>query len=284
MIILKDKPGQLCNRLWAFSPFISEALENNTKIKILHFYDYYNYFEDLNTFKSVSFIKNKKALILYNLLFKILNKIPYKFLSHLGIIYDSQNYITEANQNNKLHLINGWSQKKPNKQLKLTDLQKLFRPKDIYANRVDNIFSKKRKVNDLIIGVHIRRGDYKDYRGGKYYYSDLTIINFILQIINEFDKNKKLTFLLCSNEKINIKAYNDVPVFQINNANLIEDLYGLSKCDYIIGPPSTFSMWASFYGQKPLYFLKESTSVIKKDNFSIISKQNHFKNGHIFSH
>ena len=56
MLILKDKPGQLCNRLWAFSPFISDALENNYKVKILHFYDYYEYFENLESFNNLSFI------------------------------------------------------------------------------------------------------------------------------------------------------------------------------------------------------------------------------------
>jgi hypothetical protein len=37
--------------------------------------------------------------------------------------------------------------------------------------------------------------------------------------------------------------------------HFIEDLYALASCDYIIGPPSTFSQWASFYGNVPRYMV-----------------------------
>lgn len=36
---------------------------------------------------------------------------------------------------------------------------------------------------------------------------------------------------------------------------IIEDMYSLAECDYIIGPPSTYTMWASFYGEVPLYMV-----------------------------
>jgi hypothetical protein len=29
-------------------------------------------------------------------------------------------------------------------------------------------------------------------------------------------------------------------------------MYVLAACDLILGPPSTFSIWASYYGQVPL--------------------------------
>lgn len=284
MIIIKDKQGQLCNRLWAFTPFINEALENNTKIIILHFYDYYDYFEDLNIYKKIKFIENKEKLIFYNRLFRILNKIPAKILFHLGIAYKTKNYSSKIKLKNRLIFIDGWSHKKPNKKIEITKIQKLFRPKKIYTNKVDQLLLNKRKTSDLIIGVHIRRGDYKEYKNGKYFFSDSTIINFLYQLIKDFGETQKITFLLCSNEKLNLNCYKEFSVFQINNSNLIEDLYGLSKCDYILGPPSTYSMWASFYGQKPLLFLKNPNLIVKKKDFSIVVSQNRFENGHIFSH
>ncbi len=284
MLILKDKPGQLCNRLWAFTPFINEALEDKTKVIILHFYDYYEYFEDLKVNKNIKFIENKKKVVFYNRLMGILNKIPKPILYNLRINYKDKGCVTKIRPKNRLVIINSWSHKKPNNKLKIAQIQKLFRPKSIYTNKVDAIFINKRKSFDLIIGVHIRRGDYKEFKNGIYYYSDSIITNFLSQIEDELGHTKKITFLLCSDEKINLDVYKDFSVFQIHNANLIEDLYGLSKCDYIIGPPSTFSMWASFYGQKPLLFIKESNMLVKKQDFSIIVSQNKFENGNIFSH
>ncbi|MAB37993.1 MAG: hypothetical protein CL528_10030 [Aequorivita sp.] len=284
MLILQDKYGQLCNRLWAFAPFISEAFENNHKLIILHFYDYYQYFENLKIYDNITFIENKKISNIYKILIRLLDRIPTRILSYLGIILKTEICVTKIKLENRLVVINGWKHRKPPNQLKIAQIQKIFRPKSIYTKKVDEVFISKRKSFDLIIGVHIRRGDYKEFKNGIYYYSDSIIINFLNQIKNEFGQKKKIAFLLCSDEKINLEMYRDFSVFQINNASLIEDLYGLSKCDYIIGPPSTFSMWASFYGQKPLFFIKMPNMLLKIKDFSVIISQNKFENGNIFSH
>ena len=65
---------------------------------------------------------------------------------------------------------------------------------------------------------------------------------------------------------------------------MIEDVYALSQCDYILGPPSTFSMWASFIGDVPLRIVKYANENITLDQFSPILYQNVFKNGERFHH
>ena len=37
-----------------------------------------------------------------------------------------------------------------------------------------------------------------------------------------------------------------------------EDLHLMSRCEFIIGPPSTFSLWASFMGQVPLCIVRDA--------------------------
>jgi hypothetical protein len=44
-------------------------------------------------------------------------------------------------------------------------------------------------------------------------------------------------------------------------------MYALASCDYIVGPPSTFSLWASFYGQVPLCFLQKPDEFLALANF-----------------
>lgn len=280
MIILKDKPGQLCNRLWAFSPFINAAFKSNSKIIIVGLYDYYEYFENLNKHKNVKFIKNKIISLIFRLTLEYICLIPSYILNKLNIIYDSKNSLAKIQINKKIYLINSWKNIKPNEKMNNAFIKELFKPKKNYTIKVDNIFNNNN--NNLTIGVHIRRGDYKTFKNGIYYYSDNDMIKFLSQIENEFEKN--INFLLCSNEKIKNKSFEQFNTFQIPNANLIEDLYALSKCDYIIGPPSTFSMWASFYGQKPLLFIKNSRQKIKKNDFSIVVAQDEFNNGVYFQH
>lgn len=68
-------------------------------------------------------------------------------------------------------------------------------------------------------------------------------------------------------------------ISKLENAIGIEDLYALSKCDYIFGPPSTFSMWASFYGEVPLKFFETTNEKFSLNDFSVIRYQCHFENG-----
>jgi len=42
---------------------------------------------------------------------------------------------------------------------------------------------------------------------------------------------------------------------------MVEDLYALAECDYIIGPPSTYTLWASFYGDTPLWFMEHKGDI-----------------------
>lgn len=53
----------------------------------------------------------------------------------------------------------------------------------------------------------------------------------------------------------------------VNNA--AGDLYALSQCNYIIGPPSTFNAWASFIGDVPLCTLHKKDMQLTLDGFKV---------------
>ena len=51
----------------------------------------------------------------------------------------------------------------------------------------------------------------------------------------------------------------------VSNGSWIDDQIALQKCDLLIGPPSTFTMWASYLSEIPLIQLKSKNSFnIKK--------------------
>ena len=80
--------------------------------------------------------------------------------------------------------------------------------------------------------------------------------------------------------KIKIEIlHNNSDSFSIQGADGITDLYALSKCDYIIGPPSSYSQWASFIGDVPLCPLLDSNMDISMDSFSRVVLFNTFENG-----
>jgi hypothetical protein len=79
--------------------------------------------------------------------------------------------------------------------------------------------------------------------------------------------NRKVGFLVCSNEKHEPQKFSGLRVF-LGTGQPIEDMYGLAGCDYIMGPPSTYSMWASFYGEVPLYQFEDANRKISIEDFS----------------
>ena len=42
----------------------------------------------------------------------------------------------------------------------------------------------------------------------------------------------------------------------------MDDLYSLAQVDLLVGPPSTFTGWASFYGSVPIYWLESQDDMI----------------------
>jgi len=125
-------------------------------------------------------------------------------------------------------------------------------------------FLKSKYPFFTLVGIHIRRGDYIKWLNGKYHF-DLNIYyanmkSLSLQIGN-------CVFVICSNEDIRLEN-NDNLTIEYISGSAIEDICVLSKCDYILGPPSTFSGWASFIGKTPIYFLQNKKIEISIEKFS----------------
>ena len=93
-----------------------------------------------------------------------------------------------------------------------------------------------------------------------------------MQRITSLFPQKKVAFLICSNTKVNAESFPGMSVIKGTNHEL-EDLYAFSKCDYLAGPPSTYTMWASFYGDVPLYQMHDPNSAFSIEDFKIIITQ-----------
>jgi len=59
-------------------------------------------------------------------------------------------------------------------------------------------------------------------------------------------EGKKIKFLICSNIPQNPSLFDNFNC-GFDRRHLIEDMYALAECDYVVGPPSSYTMWASFY-------------------------------------
>ena len=82
--------------------------------------------------------------------------------------------------------------------------------------------------------------------------------------------SQRVTFLVCSNAALNQDSFTGLQT-TCGSGHLVEDMYALAACDYMVGPPSTYTMWASFYGETPLLALKQPDKAFSLDQFDVWS-------------
>ncbi len=134
-----------------------------------------------------------------------------------------------------------------------------FRLRAELRERVADCIEPLKRECTMLVGVHLRRGDYSGYRGGQWFFDSPVFRRLMLHVAALFPE-KRVVFLLASNEPLDLAEF---PGLEVREApgHLAFDMYCLAECDLILGPPSTFSGWASFIGEPPIYFIQDATSL-----------------------
>jgi len=83
---------------------------------------------------------------------------------------------------------------------------------------------------------------------------------------------KRVAFLVCSDEPRQAREFPGLNV-GFGTDSPVGDLCALANCDWIFGPISTFSQWASFYGNKPLLNLYRSEDRVELAKFKVSDLQ-----------
>lgn len=123
---------------------------------------------------------------------------------------------------------------------------------------------------DITLGVHIRRGDYKTWMNGQYYFEDDVYIDCIRQF-SALHPGKRIAVFVCGNDPTLGKEKYRAALAEMNVSfpagSPGEDLCLLSECDWLIGAPSTFSLVAAMYRDLPLYWIEEAGRRLTPDSF-----------------
>lgn len=294
MIVLSNKSGQLGNRLFAFAHFLANAIEHNHVVVNMAFGEYAKGF--VNTRDDV-FCRYPKQHSVFQgdrlrSFFFLLNKATLKVLRKLNInssfvhsifVADLPEYRFDQLRSYNLNS-NGFQRAAKSKLVCLTfgrffrdytNLEKhqdtvrsFFEPIPKVNLMVEKSIGDLRTKNDIVIGVHIRRGDCVKFANGKYFFS-LNVYASRMRDVRRCFSGRKVSFVVCSDEKIEGEIFEGLST-KFGPGHEVGDLYTLAECDYIIGPSSTYSLWASFYGKKPLYQMRNATEQISIENFRIL--------------
>jgi len=162
----------------------------------------------------------------------------------------------------------GWRYRAPELVRRHADkIRAFFRPVEEHEQAASRSVAALRQNADVVVGMHIRQGDYQGWKSGNYFFETARYAEWMREAAGLFP-GKKVAFLVCSNEPRQPEEFAGLTV-GFGPGTAVGDLHALAGCDYLIGPLSSFTQWASFYGNKPLFHLRDKNARIELEKFQV---------------
>ena len=246
MIFARDK-SQMCNNLLQFAHVYAWAREHGRSVMSMRFSYKYPYFNICRT-KYVSF-----PLYLFAKYMAALRILPTVSFKHA----ECDSATMEKKMLRYRHVVvSGWYVRYYDLFLKYRhEICDLFTIDPKYTIPIRDKMS--RCSGEVKLGVHIRRGDYATWGNGRYYYNNEKYADFIKMFASLMPDKRIDVFLSTNDSTVDAGLFSSLLSdsrihIHLFKGNAVEDLYMLSACDYIIGPPSTYSLVAAMYRDVPL--------------------------------
>lgn len=264
MIFARDK-SQMCNNLLQFAHVYAWGRKHNQRVISMRFSYKYPWYKVQKT-KYCNFFLYLFAK--YSAALKLLPTVSFKRADH----WDDKIRFMETHRH---FVVSGWFARFYDEFLEYRDeICELFQLREEYAEPLKRRIAKALEGADadaLRLGVHIRRGDYKDFYGGKYFYDNATYADYIKEYARKNADKDIIVFIstndrsidvreietLCNADKDAASAQKAIKVVSMPENNPAQDVAMLSECDAIIGPPSTFSLTACMFRDIPLCWMEE---------------------------
>lgn len=267
MVVTFNRFGRLANRLFLFSHLIAFAEKAGVVLVNLSFDEYAGYFgihEKASTNPYVPAAVEKHSGLGSVKLLRLgasLGIVPtVRFWDDRDIVFDGEDKDDpriRMMRNSRRIVFEGW---KFRSHFHILNIMPLLRSKFLPCERIRQSVSERmreaRNRGDIVVGVHIR---WEDYRGTSNYFESSEYVDRMKHITSLL-RPAKMCFLLCSSEKLRQQDF-PAECFVPKAAEAVEDLYSLALCDFLVGPASTFSRWASFYGGKPLFTIRHDQPI-----------------------
>lgn len=249
MLFARDK-SQMCNNLLQYAHVYAWGREHGRKVIAMRFSYKYKFFRISHTrlasFPLYLFAKYMAAL-------KLLPTVSFKH-SDCDSVALERKMLRHRNI-----VVSGWFVRYYDLFLKYrSEICGLFTIDPQYTGPVrERMYECEKGFMDVVrLGVHIRRGDYAVWKNGIYCYSDEQYIAFVRQFAAMFAGKSIHVYLSTNDASVSREHYQsmvnaDTTVHLLGGVPA-EDLFMLSECDYIVGPPSTFSLVAAMYRDVPL--------------------------------
>lgn len=287
-LIIANKTGQLGNRLVIYAHMLAAGLERGWTVLNPSFCEYARFFtgtmgrlatcgyEQLNP-PPISLLE-RQALYRVNRVgyqaAKILSRIPYTGVGWAKVSnslhYDLAILLDRAEQRRWRAIFtqnyhfrqHDWCARHGDR------IRALLMPAEPWRTQAEQIVNAARgQSGKVVVGVHIRHGDYRHHLAGKFFYEVSTYANLMRQVQN-FLAPQRVIFLVCSNAHYQPDDFSGLHV-HFGPGHLVSDLHALSLCDYLFGPPSSFSAWAAYHGKVRYHMVEDPGEPLTAAHFAV---------------
>lgn len=293
--IIALRTGRLANRLVLFANFIAHARAHGDRVVNVTFHSYAHLFEGTRTNiycrypaperRSVfDVVPGAAPAIRNSRIFYRIVRIAALAQMKMGLLGSKTVVLKEPSKPNVLILdepavrakmasanrvfVYGWRFRAPRAlQEHAAEVRHFLRPVPSLTVAGGELVAQLRQGSDVVIGIHIRHGDYREWQNGKYFFEAQRYAQWMRELVPQFP-GKKVSFLVCSDEPRSREEFAGLDV-AFGTGPAVNDLFALAKCDYLIAPLGTFSQWASFYGNVPLLHARDQNQSFPREQFQV---------------
>jgi hypothetical protein len=141
-----------------------------------------------------------------------------------------------------------------------------FRQADEVVQRAAALAATARHGRAVLLGFHVRRRDYAEFIGGKYFYEWAAYEHLMREISRSWGPDQ-VAFLVTGDEPVPPGFAAGLP-WTAGPGDVGTDLASLGACDMVVGPPSTFSHWAAFTAGIPYFWIEDPNHVPDRTEFA----------------
>jgi len=146
-------------------------------------------------------------------------------------------------------------------------LRQIFRLRERYESEASRLLNGLPQ-DSTIVAVHIRRGDYREYAGGKSFFDDDVYLRAIAKLQASQGAPANLAFVPVSDEALDAAHFDRPGIHYFGPKSLGVDQAILSRSSYILGPSSTFSAWPAFLHDIPRAEIRQRDNLPDWGDFS----------------
>ena len=284
MLIAAQGYGRLCNRLTFFSHLMALSLQYDLKVVNPAFSPYRHSFPGLHTEELASdgirirvgtewrwSVPAVKALSRWRSSDVTLGAVELRFSANRsgGPIVDDD--FLEAVKNGIVVLATGWNLTAFDAvAMNAPRIRRAFAPHPGVLSRVGSWLAERNVADSTWVGLHVRRRDYREWESGRFYWSDRQYLELVDRVLDFGDF--RIALVTDEPDSIGSSLWRH-PAVSISDLSDIEDLTLLAQCDLILGPPSTYSTWASFFGGTPLLHPQSIEQEFDLQDFRVVAPQ-----------